>query len=82
MGIHQRFHRYVPRFDYLPEKLNVIGDDSSRLFKLTNAEFLQRFNFIYPQSESYHPITKHIFQRDFCIAQANVQSGVTPSRSQ
>ena len=53
MSIHQRFHRYVPRSDYLPGKLNVIADDSSRLFNLTNAEFLHHFNTTYPQNQSY-----------------------------
>ena len=53
MSIHQRFHRYIPRWDYLPGKLNVIADDSSRLFNLTNAEFLHHFNTVYPQTKCY-----------------------------
>ncbi|KAL7523020.1 hypothetical protein ACHAWF_000323, partial [Thalassiosira exigua] len=34
-GIHQRFHRYVPRFDYLSGASNHIADALSRDFHLT-----------------------------------------------
>ena len=53
MSIHQHFYRDFSRFNYLPGKMNVIGDNSSRLFKLTNTQFLHRFNTIYPQKKFY-----------------------------
>ena len=52
-GIHQRFHRYVPRHDYLPGKSNLMADDSSRLFYLNDANLLDHFNTTYPQAQSF-----------------------------
>ena len=52
-GIHQRFHRYVPRHDYEPGKVNAIADDASRLFHLSNSEFLSYFNTTYPQPQPF-----------------------------
>ncbi len=31
-GLHQRFHRYVPRFDYLAGKSNLLADASRVIF--------------------------------------------------
>ena len=33
-GIHQRYHRYVPRFDYISGTSNFIADALSRDFHL------------------------------------------------
>ena len=52
-GIHQRYHRYVPRHDYLPGPSNPMADDSSRLFHLTPHQFLSHFNTAYPQKASF-----------------------------
>ena len=52
-GIHQRFHRYIPRHDYVPGKLNPLADDSSRMFHLTDSALLSHFNLSYPQPLSY-----------------------------
>ena len=57
-GIHQRYHRYVARHDYLPGGSNKLADDTSRLFSLTDKEFLTHFDLNFPQKTSYrllHP---------------------------
>ena len=56
-GIHQRLHRYVPRHDYIPGGSNPLADDASRLFHLSDCEFLTHFNNTYPQPHSYHCAT-------------------------
>jgi hypothetical protein len=53
-GIHQRLHRYVPHHDYIPSGSNPLADDASRLFYLSDHEFLTHFNTVYPQPLSYH----------------------------
>ena len=57
-GIHQRHHRYVSRHDYQPGISNKMADDASRLFHLSDKQFLAHFNSHYPQKKSYkivHP---------------------------
>ena len=56
-GIHQRLHRYVPRHDYIPGGSNPLADDASRLFDLSDHNFLTHFNTTYPQPLSYHYAT-------------------------
>jgi len=46
-GIHQRYHRYVPRHDYICGPSNPIADDSSRMFELSDDELLSYFNTKY-----------------------------------
>lgn len=53
-GIHQRYHRYVARHDYLPGGSNKLADDASRLFSLNNKNFLTYFNLNYPQKTSFN----------------------------
>ena len=52
-GIHQRHHRYVPRHDFIPGQMNTFADKASRLFSLTDSEFLSYFNTHHPQTHSY-----------------------------
>lgn len=52
-ALHQRFHRYVPRHDYIPGLVNAMADDCSRLWELTDSQFLAYFNRTYPQSVSW-----------------------------
>ena len=57
-GIHQRFHRYVPRHDYIPGLSNPMADDSSRLPHLTDSLFLSHFDSTFPQKQPWrlvHP---------------------------
>jgi len=46
-GIHQRYHRYVPRHDYISGPSNPMADDSSHMFELSNDELLSYFNTKY-----------------------------------
>ena len=52
-GIHQRFHRYVPRHDYLSGGSNPLADDASRLFHLSDSNFLSFFNNHHIQTQPY-----------------------------
>jgi hypothetical protein len=57
-SIHQRFHRYRPDTIYLPGPLNVMSDDCSRLWHLSDSQLLAHFNATYPQTSSWrlwHP---------------------------
>lgn len=51
-GIHQRFHRYVPRHDYLSGPSNPIADALSRDFHLSWPELLTTLNVHLPQPSS------------------------------
>jgi hypothetical protein len=57
LGIHQRFHHYVPRHDYVPGGSNPLADDASRLFHLSDTDFLTYFNTTYPQDVSFRLVT-------------------------
>jgi hypothetical protein len=52
-ALHQRQHRYVPTFDYLPGPANVMSDDCSRRWDLTHAQLLHHFNSSYPQTQPW-----------------------------
>ncbi len=51
-GLHQRFHRYVPRFDYLPGKSNVLADAFSRDFHLSWPELYSRYCHLFPLKQN------------------------------
>jgi len=74
-AIHQRFHRYLPLRDYIPGLDNRMADDASRLFHLSNAEFLAYFNQAYPQITPWALYTIHPSMR------STVTSALLPSRS-
>ena len=52
-GIHQRYHRYVPRHDYISGVSNPMADDISRLFHLTDSQFLRYFITKFPQHKYF-----------------------------
>ena len=52
-ALHQRQYRYKSRFFHIAGKTNAMADDASRLWHLSDAEFLAYFNATYPQSEPW-----------------------------
>ena len=52
-GIHQRYHRYVPRFDYLAGSSNFVADALSRDFHLTLANIMSNNSHLLPQKLGY-----------------------------
>ena len=48
-ALHQRHHKYLPKIEYLPGPLNVMADDASRRWDLTDDSLLTHFNVCYPQ---------------------------------
>ena len=52
-AIHQRYHRYVDRHDFLAGIKNPMADDASRLFDLSDSQLLAHFELHYPQSRSW-----------------------------
>ena len=53
LSLHQRHYRYRATFDYLPGPLNVMADDASRLFTLSDSDLLTHFNLSYPQTRPW-----------------------------
>jgi hypothetical protein len=52
-ALHQRHHRYVPLHDFIPGMANVMDDDCSRLFNLTDCQLLSHFNSSFPQTRPW-----------------------------
>jgi hypothetical protein len=52
-SIHQRAHRYRLNADYLPGSLNIMADDLSRRWDLSDSQILAYFNSTYPQTQSW-----------------------------
>jgi hypothetical protein len=52
-GIHQRYHRYVPRHDYLSGPSNPIADALSRQSHLTNSELLTYLHTHHKQKKPF-----------------------------
>lgn len=66
-AFHQRHHRYLPRLSYIPGPANVMADDASRLWDLSDEDFLTHFDSTYPQMRSWR----------FCHLQLPMLSAVT-----
>eukprot|EP00804_Cyclotella_cryptica_P004091 CCRYP_019114-RC/>CCRYP_019114-RC protein AED:0.35 eAED:0.10 QI:0/0/0/1/0/0/2/0/352 len=84
-GIHQRFHRYVPRFDYIAGPSNPIADSLSRDFHLSMSDLISRLTHLFPQTAGYQvwtPPSKLRFCHNLRIAQETVTKGVSSSRAQ
>ena len=52
-SLHQRFHRYLSKPDYISGPANAMADDCSRRFDLSDTELLSHFNSNYPQNKSW-----------------------------
>jgi hypothetical protein len=49
-SLHQRFFRYHSTMDYLPGPLNIMANDASRRWDLSDTALLALFNSTYPQT--------------------------------
>ena len=56
-SLHQRMHRYVARHHYIPGPVNVMADDASRRWDLSDSALLTHFNATYPQARSWRMLT-------------------------
>jgi hypothetical protein len=52
-ALHQRKLGHVPRYEYLKGVRNVMANDASRLWTLSDKKFLTYFNAHYPQTRSW-----------------------------
>jgi hypothetical protein len=52
-AIHQRHHRYLPLTQYIPGPANVMADDCSRRWDLSDTELVSHFVSHYPQNKSW-----------------------------
>ena len=52
-ALHQRHHRYLAQHDYIPGPSNVMADDCSRLWHLTDTQLLAHFESHYPQRQPW-----------------------------
>lgn len=57
LSLHQRFFRYRATIDYLPGPLNIMADDASRLWNLSDTSLLSHFNITYPQGRPWQLLT-------------------------
>ena len=58
-ALHQRHHRYVAQYNYVPCVANVMADDASRRWDLSETALLTHFNSWYPQDASWQLLTLH-----------------------
>ena len=56
-ALHQRINQYLPRYQYLPGPVNVMADDASRRWDLTDDELLTHFALCYPQHQPWRLLT-------------------------
>jgi hypothetical protein len=49
-ALHQRHHRYIPLHDFISGVDNVLADQCSRLFHLTDQQLLSHFDLAFPQT--------------------------------
>ena len=52
-SLHQRTYRYIVRAHYMPGPVNVMADDASRRWDLSDADLLTHFDAHYPQALSW-----------------------------
>ena len=52
-ALHQRLHRYVSTHAHIAGKANVMADDASRLWNLSDTALLTHFNLVYPQESPW-----------------------------
>ena len=58
-ALHQRRHRYVATHNHIAGAANVMADDASRRWDLTDMDLLSRFNALYPQASPWQMLPLH-----------------------
>ena len=48
-------HEHLSTLSYLPQRYNLLDDDATRLWHLTDSAFLYHLEIYYPQSHSWKP---------------------------
>jgi hypothetical protein len=74
--LHQRFHRYFSSIFYIPGVVNVMADDASRLFELSDTQLLTHFNTAYPQMNSWrlvHPTNAMLSSVTYALRRKRVE---------
>ena len=56
-SLHQRHFRYLAKPDYIPGPLNLMADDLSRMWDLSDSQLLSYFNSTYPQDQPWEIAT-------------------------
>lgn len=68
-ALHQRHHRYVPQFEYIPGPANAMSNDCSRRWDLSDSQFLAHFARVFPQN---HPWQLCQLRKSMCSAVTSV----------
>jgi hypothetical protein len=79
LSLHQRHYRYLASYDYLPGPLNVMADDASRRFDLSDTALLTHFNTSYPQNMPWQlcvlrPAMLSVLTTALCCKRSNPES--------
>ena len=53
LALHRRFYRFVSTVTHIAGDKNLMADDASRLWQLSDTELLAHFNSTYPQDRSW-----------------------------
>ena len=56
-ALQQRHFRFVPSYSHIAGKANVMADDASRLWHLSDADLLSHFTHHYPQASPWRMLT-------------------------
>jgi hypothetical protein len=51
--IHQRHHRYLPQQDFIPGKVNLMADLTTRFWESSDSTLLSLFNISFPQTQPW-----------------------------
>jgi hypothetical protein len=52
-AIHQRHHRYLPQQDFIPGKVNLMADLTTRSWDISDSALLSNFNLRFPQTQPW-----------------------------
>ena len=78
-ALHKRHYQYQNDLQYLPGPINVIVDDCSHLWKLTDSQLLSYFNSTYPQAVTWK--LHHLRPEMLSVMISNLQTKRLPPAS-